>query len=107
MKTLLKGFVADGINEPSRMAVLVDNDRIIAVEKELYGSCVADKVYSFKDEIIAPGFTDVHGHSDISILACPGAESKRRQGVTCEITGNCGLSPFPLTGKNREHLEHL
>ena len=107
MKTLLKGFVADGINEPSRMAVLVENDRIIAVEKELYGSCVADKIYSFKDEIIAPGFTDVHGHSDISILACPGAESKRRQGVTCEITGNCGLSPFPLTGKNREHLEHL
>lgn len=107
MRILLKGFVADGVNEVQKKAVLVENDRIIAVEKELVGCCAADKVYSFKDEIIAPGFIDLHGHSDISVLAAPRAESKRRQGVTCEITGNCGLSPFPISGNNREHLEKL
>lgn len=107
MRTLLKGFVADGINEPRRMCVLVTNDTITAVEKEIYGSSAAELTLEFRDEIIAPGFIDVHGHSDISILADPEAESKRYQGVTSEITGNCGLSPFPVTGKNREHLESL
>lgn len=107
MRILLKGFTADGINEPSRMAVLVENDRIIAVEKDIYGSCAADKIIEFNDEVIAPGFIDAHGHSDISILAHPKAESKRFQGITCEITGNCGLSAFPITPMNKEHLENL
>ncbi|MBR7121785.1 MAG: amidohydrolase family protein [Lentisphaeria bacterium] len=107
MKILLKGFVADGINEPVRRSILIENDRIIAVEKDIYGSCAADREYSFKSEIISPGFIDVHGHSDLSLAACPGAESKRRQGVTCEITGNCGLSPFPVNENNRAHLNSL
>jgi N-acyl-D-amino-acid deacylase len=64
-------------------------------------------VCKFKDEIIAPGFIDTHGHSDLSQLEFPAAESKRRQGVTCEITGNCGLSAFPVTTENQEHLDSL
>ena len=73
MKILLKGFVADGKNEPIRSAVLIDGNRIAAVSKDIYGSIAADKTYSFKNEIIAPGFIDVHGHSDISLLADPAA----------------------------------
>ena len=107
MRILLKGFVANGIDEPSRMAVLVENDSIAAVEKDIYGSSAADMVCKFKDEIIAPGFIDTHGHSDLSLLEFPEAESKRRQGVTCEITGNCGLSAFPITPENQEHLNAL
>lgn len=107
MRILLKGFVADGIHEPSRMAVLIENDRISAVEKDIYGASAADLTLKFKDEIISPGFIDAHGHSDISLLAAPAAESKRHQGVTCEITGNCGLSVFPVTENNRSHLEAL
>ena len=52
MRILLKGFTADGINEPSRMAVLIENDRIIAVEKNIYGCSAADKIIEFKDEIM-------------------------------------------------------
>ena len=107
MRILLKGLIADGINEPSRKAMLVENDRIVAVEKDIYGSSAADKVICCKDEIIAPGFIDVHAHSDISLLASPQAESKRYQGITCEINGNCGLSAFPITSQNRDHLEKL
>ena len=58
MRILLKGFVANGIDEPSRMAVLVENDSIAAVEKDIYGSSAADMVCKFKDEIIAPGFIE-------------------------------------------------
>ena len=107
MKILLKGFVADGLNEPVRSAVLIDGEKIAAVSGDIYGSSAADKIYSFKNEIIAPGFIDVHGHSDISLLAAPAAESKRFQGFTSEIAGNCGLSVFPLTEKNIDHLQEL
>ena len=56
---------------------------------------------------LAPGFIDVHAHSDLTLLAAPEAYSKISQGVTSEISGNCGQSFFPVTDKNRVHLERL
>lgn len=47
---------------------------------------------------LAPGFIDVHSHSDELWLADPRCEGKIRQGVTTEIGGNCGTSPGPLAG---------
>jgi len=46
---------------------------------------------------VAPGFIDMHGHSDELLFANPLAESKIRQGITTEIGGNCGSSPGPLS----------
>jgi N-acyl-D-amino-acid deacylase len=48
------------------------------------------------DRIISPGFIDIHTHTDHELLANPKAESKIRQGVTTELTGNCGSSAFPM-----------
>ncbi|MBQ7400836.1 MAG: D-aminoacylase [Lentisphaeria bacterium] len=56
--------------------------------------------------LVCPGFVDVHAHSDLSLLAAPDAFGKISQGVTTEISGNCGLSPFPVTDRNREKLTH-
>lgn len=50
---------------------------------------------------VVPGFIDIHSHSDFSLPAYPAAESRVRQGVTTEITGNCGSSAAPL-GTNSE-----
>lgn len=44
---------------------------------------------------VAPGFIDIHTHSDGTILDYPGAESRVTQGVTTEVTGNCGSSSAP------------
>jgi N-acyl-D-amino-acid deacylase len=44
---------------------------------------------------VAPGFIDIHTHSDSSILRYPMAESRVLQGVTTEVTGNCGGSAAP------------
>ncbi len=54
-----------------------------------------------------PPFIDAHGHSDIAALAAPDCASKHAQGFGTEICGNCGLSAFPLTEKNRPHLQEL
>ncbi|MDZ7262177.1 MAG: D-aminoacylase, partial [candidate division KSB1 bacterium] len=48
--------------------------------------------------VVCPGFIDVHSHTDVHLLVNPKAESKIRQGVTTEISGNCGYSPFPIGG---------
>jgi len=48
---------------------------------------------------LAPGFIDVHAHSDELWLADGRCEGKIRQGVTTEIGGNCGTSVAPLRGE--------
>ena len=45
---------------------------------------------------VAPGFIDLHSHSDFTLLLDGRAESFVRQGVTTEVIGNCGMSAAPL-----------
>jgi N-acyl-D-amino-acid deacylase len=48
---------------------------------------------------VAPGFIDIHSHSDYTLLVDPRAESAIHQGVTLEVLGNCGHGCFPLHNK--------
>lgn len=48
--------------------------------------------------VVAPGFVDVHNHSDLSALILPTFDSYIRQGVTTVVVGNCGFSPWPAGG---------
>jgi N-acyl-D-amino-acid deacylase len=56
---------------------------------------------------VAPGFVDVHTHSDLSILVNRRAESVVRQGVTTEVIGNCGMSPAPVTDDRLAEMQHF
>jgi len=47
---------------------------------------------------VVPGFIDIHSHTDSDLIINPKAESKIRQGVTTEITGQDGFSWGPLGG---------
>jgi N-acyl-D-amino-acid deacylase len=51
---------------------------------------------------VSPGFIDVHDHTAEGLLVNPRAESAVRQGVTTLVSGQCGDSPFPLTGEGFE-----
>jgi N-acyl-D-amino-acid deacylase len=55
---------------------------------------------------VAPGFIDVHTHSDLSILVNRRAESAVRQGATTHIVGNCGMSPAPLDEDHLADMRH-
>ncbi len=93
--------IADGSgNEPYWGTVRFSNVILPAEGK-------ADRVIDGQGLLLTPGFIDVHGHSDMSALASPECFTKISQGFTTEISGNCGLSPFPLTAKNKAHLEEL
>jgi N-acyl-D-amino-acid deacylase len=88
------GFIVDGTGAPGREAdVLVNDGRIVAVES---GSTrTARRVIDAHGQVVAPGFIDIHTHSDFTLPLNPRAESKIRQGVTTEVVGNCGFSVAP------------
>jgi N-acyl-D-aspartate/D-glutamate deacylase len=46
---------------------------------------------------VAPGFIDIHSHSDFTLIADPRAVSSVTQGVTLELVGNCGHGCAPIT----------
>ena len=46
---------------------------------------------------LAPGFIDLHSHSDLAVLSDPEHLSKVTQGVTLEVVGQDGLSYVPST----------
>lgn len=46
--------------------------------------------------LVAPGFIDIHSHSDYTLLVDPRAVSAVHQGVTMEVLGNCGFGCAPI-----------
>ena len=100
------GRVVDGTGRPPFPAdVAVRDGRIVAVEA-LPDAVDTVEVVAAEGLLVAPGFVDIHTHSDLTVIADPAAESKLLQGVTTDVTGNCGFSPFPTADAHRhDHTE--
>jgi N-acyl-D-aspartate/D-glutamate deacylase len=80
------GHVVDGTGNPWFAAdVAVRGDRIAAVGR-LTGA-TAKREIDANGLVVAPGFIDLHTHSDLTLLADGNAESKVRQGVTIDVIG--------------------
>jgi N-acyl-D-aspartate/D-glutamate deacylase len=89
--------VVDGAGNPWFYAdVAVRGDRIVAVEKT--SGAKAKREIDAAGLVVAPGFIDMHSHSDFLLLEDGDGQSKIRQGVTTEILGE-GDSPGPYQGK--------
>src|SRR6266550_8362573 len=101
------GEVIDGSGAPGRVAdVVVTDGRIVALDsgQTRQGRRIIDAT----GQVVAPGFIDIHTHSDFTLPLNPRAESKIRQGVTLEVVGNCGFSVAPaLPGRAATLREYL
>lgn len=88
---LKNGTVIDGTGAPRRRAdVAIRRDRIVAV-----GDFAVDpktRVIDASAWVVAPGFIDLHSHSDGGIVAEKTRANRnfQTQGVTTIVTGNCG-----------------
>jgi N-acyl-D-amino-acid deacylase len=81
--------IADGSGAPMQNgSIAVKGDRIVAVGAV---TGTATTVLDAKGSVAAPGFIDVHTHSE-RIARLPAAENFVRMGVTTIVTGNCGGS---------------
>ena len=80
------GHIVDGTGNPWFAGdVAVSGDRIAAVGR-LTGA-KAKREIDARGLIVAPGFIDLHTHSDLTLLNDGNAESKVRQGVTLDVIG--------------------
>src|SRR5262249_34543485 len=94
---LRNGTVVDGSGNPwFRGDVAIRGDRIVAVGR--VPAAQARREIDVKGLVVAPGFIDMHSHSDFVLLEDGDAPSKVRQGVTTEVLGE-GLSAAPCRGK--------
>jgi N-acyl-D-amino-acid deacylase len=95
--------VIDGTGRPgARSDIGVRDESIVAIGD--LSRMPASRVLNASGRAVAPGFIDMHSHSDWRLWANRRAESKIRQGVTLEVVGNCGFSPAPVSP---EYLEDL
>jgi N-acyl-D-amino-acid deacylase len=89
------GLVYDGLGGPPLVADIGINGEYIKSIGKLRNSRAA-VVVDARGLAVSPGFIDVHGHTDLGLLANPRAESAVHQGITTLVSGQCGSSPFPV-----------
>ncbi|MGZ3479285.1 MAG: N-acyl-D-amino-acid deacylase family protein [Myxococcaceae bacterium] len=83
------GRVVDGTGSPwFRADVGIRGDRITRMG-DLHDVPAKLRIDA-RDHVVAPGFIDLLGQSELAVLVDPRAESKIRQGITTELTGELG-----------------
>ena len=97
------GNLIDGTGAPARPAdVGLTGDRIAAIGD--LRRAARSRTVSCAGRVVAPGFIDIHSHSDVSCVLHPQGRSSLLQGITTEVVGNCGYSLGPLGPESREAL---
>lgn len=79
---------------PVRVDIGIDGGRIIAIG-DLSNKAETPAIDA-TGLTVAPGFIDIHSHSDYTLFVDPRAVSSVTQGVTTEVLGNCGHGCAPI-----------
>src|SRR5437868_5705690 len=92
-----EGKIVDGTGNPWYVGDLaVRGSNIVAMGR--VPAAPAKRVINARGLIVAPGFIDMHSHSDFTLLEDGNAQSKIRQGVTTEVLGESS-SAGPYQGR--------
>ncbi len=88
------GEIIDGTGKLRFKADIgISNGRIEKISS-LINNNTKNIIYA-KGLIISPGFIDIHAHTDLNMFIDTKILYKVRQGITTELSGNCGLSVAP------------
>jgi N-acyl-D-amino-acid deacylase len=100
--------IADGSGNPwFPGSVGISSGRIEAVGK-FDGSAEARQVIDAGGHMVAPGFIDIHSHSEF-LLPVEGHDRVLapfvKQGITTIVTGNCGYAPAPVNPATLDQMK--
>lgn len=99
-----EGMIADGSGNPAFLGdVAIKDGKIVktgSLKKE-----EAIRTVDANNLVIAPGFIDVHAHNDGFIFTDSSVFDKLAQGVTTEISGNCGEGLAPVSVEHQKEIE--
>ena len=100
------GHIIDGTGSPWYAADLAIRDGRIAAIGKLDGA-PAKRTLDAHGMVVAPGFIDMLGQSELTILVDPHLPSKIYQGITTEITGEGGsIAPLNDTIIKADHVSY-
>ena len=92
---IINAQVADGTGAPlHRENVRITDDRISAIGN--FEPARGDEVIDGKGLVLAPGFIDIHNHSEEGLDRDPLATTQIAQGITTVLLGADGDSPWPI-----------
>lgn len=98
------GLVIDGTgSKPVKANVLVDGNKIARIldpQASPLGTHTTPRnanlvEIDISDKILCPGFMDIHAHSELEALRNPHMTHKIQQGITFDLSGNCGIGVYP------------
>ena len=101
------GRVVDGTGNPWFPADIGIRDGTIAAIGRIPDDAPGETVIDAAGRIVAPGFIDIHSHSDFVVADESHGEVLApfaAQGITTLVTGNCGYSPAPVNPRTRAEL---
>jgi N-acyl-D-amino-acid deacylase len=95
------GLLVDGSGKPPVLGSLLIAGDVIEAAGEFEAPANTPSI-DCSGFAVSPGFIDAHSHSDLQVLT--GRREKLKQGVTSEVVGNCGFSPYPaVTHRHQLH----
>ena len=97
-----RATVVDGTGAPRRPADVLVADGVIAA---IAGPGTIEarpgvRVIDADGSVLAPGFIDMHAHSDLALLGDARHEAKLSQGVTTEVIGQDGIGYAPVDSRS-------
>lgn len=97
------GMIYDGTGGlPFKKDIGIQGDTITVLDN--LSTATADRIIEAAGLAVSPGFVDIHSHTDVELLVNPKGESKIHQGITTDVAGNCGSSPFPLLKEDEDKM---
>ncbi len=91
------GILVDGSGQPPIQGDIAIRDGVIVAVGVISEGATATECIDATDQVVSPGFIDIHTHADIALLARPEHLPKIMQGVTTEVFTNCGLGFAPVS----------
>jgi len=100
---IMNGIVIDGLGGKGiRADVGISGEMITAIGD--LSAAEAGTVINAEGKAVAPGFIDMHTHSDVSVIYDRKVSSKIHDGVTTEVVGNCGIGVAPVNEDKKDLL---